>query len=77
MKDTRTEGSTILTPSVVLLEVIDVNGELVKEFDMIKNCNECKMNWKKCSKEKYWARLLLVQIVIVNMVEGLVKLLIY
>ena len=41
MKDTRTEGSTILTPSVVLLEVFDVNGELVKEFDMIKNCNGC------------------------------------
>ena len=39
MKDTRTEGSALLTPSVVLLEVIEGNWELVKEFDMIKNCN--------------------------------------
>ena len=48
MKDARTEGSALLMPSVVFLEVIDDNGELVKEFDIIKNCNECKMNWKKC-----------------------------
>ena len=40
IKDTRTEGSACLTPSMVLLEVIDGNEKLVKEFDMIQNCNE-------------------------------------
>ena len=46
MKDTRTEGSVLLTPSAVLLEVVDSNEKLVKEFDMIKICNKCKLNWK-------------------------------
>ena len=46
MKDTRTEGSVLLTPSVVLLEVVNGNEKLVKEFDMIKNCDKCKLNWK-------------------------------
>ena len=44
MKDTQIEGSAFLAQSVVLLEFFEGKGELVKEFDMIKNCNECKMN---------------------------------
>ena len=39
MKDTRTEGSVLLTPSAVLLKVVNGNEKLVKEFDMIKNCS--------------------------------------